>query len=204
MTALQDLIGIRSFGAALRGVVAVASTHGEQLLAATAKSDDHSPPDGLPELRGTSWDLVVRAFQVVYEISDREGRDAVLAEVRDAFPELTAEPLAALSLILERDDVASSRIEGARKRDRFLPVLASTDIALDLRLAEVSGEEVLLPVITCRLEFDENVAGNDAIVFQIPIDALATLSSELLRIQGQLGDVRSRLAPERIPDWALQ
>lgn len=200
MTALERTLGLESYRDSLALAARFASNHREAFT--DSLRFEVEPPAGVAL---KEWSSAVGALRFAYEVAVREGFEGVqqdiTAAVADRFEPLQLESLLEL---LTPDPAVDLRIAGTRERDAMLPNLVNARFSLDLRATnlESEGELELAPTVTLRLEFDEHVAGQDAIAFQVPLWALDELVSDLQLISSRLKRVDSALASAVVPRWA--
>ena len=115
---------------------------------------------------------------------------AALVGVKPFVPEHISEFFSSLPE-LDNNDLMTDAIEIA-------PNLVGANLQSDLRVVLDSNnlEYRLVPVVFARLEFDEPVAGQQALFIQITEDSLAELEQEIQKTKGILQIVRSRLGSD--------
>ncbi|MDQ1059754.1 hypothetical protein QFZ23_003655 [Arthrobacter globiformis] len=203
MTALKDLLEIPSFAAALRGAASIDPEYRQLLLMSMGESLQELP-EGVRLPAETSWKRIVSAFSLAYDTAEKEGRENVLKDLRQADEDFTEAEIENLSLLLEGDPAVDEQLSGIRQRDHFLPIFQGMSLALDLRVLDFEGGTKLAPLITARMHFDEPMAGVEPVVFQIPVRAVRGLIDRLEKIATQAQGIRKTLDSTSIPDWAMQ
>lgn len=198
MSSLKTTLRLNSYRENLGAAIRHAQEERGSLLAALRFGV--SAPDDVDAYR---WSGMVGALRFAYEAGLRDDRDDVALDIRTAFADtFSNEQLDRFLELLEEDDLADERIEGTRMRDALLPNMVNTNFSTDLRILPVPGAlPVVAPVVTARLEFDEHIAGQDSLVFQIPVEALSDLIEEL---QHTLDAIRSLSSTQEVtlPNWS--
>ena len=198
MTAVEALMNLSSFQTAVRRILEIADSRGDDLRASLVNptsaptTEDESSP---------GWFEAERAFAILYETAGRESLEGVLSDVAGG---LKDEPdLENLRRLLRPVEAFDQRVAATRHRDAFLPVLVASSVSLDFRVIPPPQDKILLPVVTVRLSFDESVGGNESIVFQIPIDGLKNITREFSTLSGLIGEISGDIGEYRVPDWAI-
>lgn len=202
MTTVGSMLALPSFRESLNDVLARAAEM-ESVLRSSLTSETPVSA-GARGLDDEDWKRAVAAYRLVWEIAHREGRDEVLADIEEGFPSLSPETSVALRNLLADSPDAASRIRGIRKRDRFLPILTSAEMSLDLRFIEFSETKTVAPVVTARFEFDESVGTGEAISFQVPLGQLDALVKQAKQLQVQLAGLGESLSSVTLVSWALE
>jgi len=200
MTTLERTLGLDSYRESLSHAAKLAPKQAERL--AEALRYEVSAPD---DVKASDWSSAVGALRYAYEVAVREGFEAVQNDISAALAtEMDSSALQALLRLLAEDDAVAQRIAGTRERDAVLPNLVNARFALDLRAIALDGDDdlQLAPTITVRLEFDEHVAGQDAITFQVPLWALDELAADLSRISARVRKIDADLPTATVPVWA--
>lgn len=202
MSSAQTMLTIESFRDSVATVVSLASEHGDLLQDSLTIGIPANPT----KLSEGDWRLAASAYRLLWEIGARESPDSVVQDVRVALPDALASDLNALERLLTSDAASSDRVRGVRRRDQFLPILTEARVTVDLRILdlEADGAEVLAPVVVARLDFDEPIAGSDAIIFQVPLGQLAPLAESLAHAAAQIRRATESLSGYQVPPWALE
>ena len=125
-------------------------------------------------------------------IDRREDRDRALTDFASEF-ELESFAVERFSSLLsplprlEAQDVRNTAISLA-------PTIVNTQLYSDLRvIGEVPGGDwALVPVVVARIEFDEAIAGQQALFVQLTEDSLTQLKQNLEQAETTLRDIRDR------------
>jgi hypothetical protein len=111
------------------------------------------------------------ALTTLRGIRDTEGLPALLEDISQTVGQQGASASKVIEEILVESpqEALQRRIEDVQRSG--LPVLTRLSVDVDLRVAAPEGtgqsDFGLVPVLIIRLEFDETIAGQDAIVFQV-------------------------------------
>ncbi|MCI4012358.1 hypothetical protein [Brevibacterium sp. ZH18] len=199
MTSLQRLLDLASY----RQALTVAFEHGvafsDELRSGLAW-DIESPI----EVDSEEWSASIDALRVAFEVGSREGFDSVKEEVSESIPELSNPQREVLDKIIQPYAAGVERLRGLQSRDSFLPNLMRSALSIDLQLLETGGEvgAQVAPVVTARFDFDEHVAGQDAISFRIPLSALEELSEDLAEVHSRIRRLSDSEIAVEVPRWA--
>lgn len=202
MTSLERTLSAGSYRESLVLAAQFAADQPEALM--DSLRFETNAPEGID---GTDWSSASAALRFAYEVAVREGFAPVRADIEQALHSTAdSEKLTALLALVREDDLVAQRIAGTRQRDGMLPNLVSHRVSLDFRT--VSSDDIdngieLAPTVIARFEFDEHVAGQEAVVFQIPLWALEELAEDLQEARNRLTDVDRMLRTATIPKWAL-
>ena len=165
------------------------------------------PPDDLNEfemacnLKGQGRQVLAVAYAIrsaVEGIDQKEHRDRDLIdfasqlEVESFAVERFSSLLSPLPR-LEAQDVRSTAIALA-------PTMVNTQLYSDLRvISEAPGIKwALVPVVVARLEFDEPVAGQQALFIQLTEESFADLKRQVERMEKTLQAIRERFGDQII------
>lgn len=200
MTALTSMLRIASYRDALRDALRRA-VEGE-LDFPSALSGEASLPDGLSR---DDWSAVVGSIRVAYEISRRESVEGVINDVADTFQWSEGEPeLVALASALKENPQAERIIDGARRRDALLPNVLGVDVSIDLRVVSDASSDAIdvAPIAVVRINFDEHVAGQDAVFFQVPVGRLRELAESFTSAADLARRAVDSPSALNVPTWA--
>ncbi len=158
-------------------------------------------------LTDEDWLGVRTAFRLLYQTAEREGLTETLADVRSEMAEQLADAqYVQLEQILTPDPETTQGLLAKRERDSFLPNLVGSSRTLDLRVlgsGSEAGRLVVAPVGLLRLEFDEPVAGQDALSFQLSKSAVEGLLTDLEELRVLFQVAEGATAPQvDIAPWA--
>lgn len=130
---------------------------------------DPDAEDMVPEDLGEAYS----ALAVVRSIAGNEGFDALVQDVRTAYPDSTE----AIDTLAPYFSPMEGEIEARTIREvetETLPIIVGGRVSLDYRVSRSSDDKIkLVPLFVARINFDETVAGADAVTFQASAYALA-------------------------------
>ncbi|UYC80978.1 hypothetical protein [Curtobacterium poinsettiae] len=150
------------------------------------------------------------AVRFAYQAASQDGVDAVIDDVKTVMKdELSDEHVDALRAIITPTEQIDRRQQGVRVREGFLPNLVGAALTLDLRVVEPTGDQAdgveVVPVVLVRLELDEQVGGQEAIIFQLTGSGLDDFTEDLVKIRAGLRAVSASVTPSiTVPDWARE
>jgi len=203
MTALRPTLRLAGFQSSLKQALEVDN----RTIAAESLKRDVPRPERLSD---DDWVGLQAAIRFAYQAASQDGVEAVIEDVKRVMKDdLTSDDLDALQAIVTQSDVVDRRQQGLRVRDGFLPSLVGASLTLDLRVIEPTdpqeGGVEVAPVVLARLEFDEQVAGQEGIVFQMTGATLDEFTEDLLKLRKGLSFLTSQVTPTiRVPDWARE
>lgn len=198
-TSLSQFLVLDSYAFALRAFLESTPEDDasiRQLLGDLETSEPESQADF------ARWRMI-RALRVAYDVAASEGLDETIHDILDAIAEITDEQEARLRTLLEPSPELSQRLDLSKIRDGFLPILRIVRMALDLRVAESSESAKLLPLVTARFAFDDNVGAGDSVVFQIPLSVLDSLHEDIAQMRSRIDSLPSVLRTATLDDSLL-
>jgi hypothetical protein len=192
LSSLTNFLSIPGFRNALKALMALQAKRPEE--AATLRNFE------LPDDPSLEVTLASRAFTTLYQMARQEGVEPLLRDIADA--DLgSPDELRSLGELLAEDSDATLRLQAVKLLDGFMPILQSAQLSLDLRVLDLAEGRKLLPYVTVRLQFDEDVNGNSSTVFQLPVAALDELTLDLDNMRGRLSALRGDMTDSSIPAW---
>ena len=190
------LLAVESFRESLRALLTLTPEQLRGVAAAAETESGFEPTDqiirGLHEALGISEKDIGNALAVCSFLYDglREAEDpeGLVRELGDIAPGLGIADLPskrdALRHVFRRNEAYDRRTIRRRTAESVLPVLESVWLCCDLRAVPsepTAHAPRYVPVIMARLGFDEPIAGQEAIFFQMTEEALAKLTSDVQR-----------------------
>jgi len=203
MTSLRSTLKITGFQLSLKQAL---EPENRQLAAQTLLRDV-----GRPErINDEDWVGLRAAVRFAYQAAAQDGAEAVLEDVKQVMQDqLDPEALESLRLIITPSKEVDRRQQGVRVREGFLPNLLGASLTLDLRVVEPKGNHgagvEVVPIVLARLELDEQVGGQEAIIFQLNGTTLDEFTEELLELRQGLRALSGGVTPTiSVPDWARE
>jgi hypothetical protein len=190
------LLAIDSFRESLRALLALTPEQLDRFAAAGQTENGFEPTDqlirALHQALGISEKDIGSALTICSFLYDglRDARNAegLVRELGEIATELGITDVPskedALNRLFRRNEAYDRRTMRRRTAEAALPVLESVWLYCDLRAvpSEPQAEAPrYVPVITARLKFDETIAGQDGIFFQMTEEALDRLASDVQR-----------------------
>jgi hypothetical protein len=189
-------LAIQSFRDSLRSLLMLTPEQVHELRRAAETENGFEPTDelirGLHERLQISEKDSATALSVCYFLYERleAGRDAgaLVGELGEIASELGIDDFPrkaeALRRLFSPNEAYDRPTIRRRTAESVLPVLESVWLYCDLRA--VAGEAATeapryVPVIVARLRFDEPIAGQEAICFQMTEETLSRLASDVQR-----------------------
>jgi hypothetical protein len=160
---------------------------------------DAGPPPAELAVDAAAWTESAAAIRTLYQLAARIGVSNLVSELAELVgTDPASNPrLAALLTWLEprQEDVEAEAID--RAQTSMLPVLTSASATIDFRVVDVANEAGLrlVPVLVIRLTFDEHVAGNDAIVFQVGPGEVDQFVDELQLARTRASELSLQIPP---------
>ncbi len=190
------LLAMESFRGSLRALLSLTPEQLDRFAAAAETENGLEPTDqlirGLHEALGISEKDIASVLTVssfLHEgLRQAENGEGLVREFAEIATELGIPDFApkqdALKRLFRPNEAYARRIIRRRTAEAALPVLESVWLYCDLRAvaAEPTAEAPrYVPVIMARLKFDEPIAGQEAIFFQMTEEALERLASDVQR-----------------------
>ena len=190
------LLAVESFRESLRALLTLTPDQLHRVAAAAESENGFEPTDqlirGLHEALGISEKdsaSVLAVCSFLYEgLREAGNAEGLVRELAEIATELGIADLPskqdALKDLFRRNEAYDRRTMRRRTAESVLPVLESVWLYCDLRAvaAEPTAEAPrYVPVVVARLKFDEPIAGQEAIFFQMTEEALAKLTSDVQR-----------------------
>jgi len=190
------LVAIESFRESLRALLALTPEELDRFAAAGETENGFEPTDqlirGLHEALGISEKDIGNALAVcsflyegVREAPNAEGLVGELAELATELGITDFPPKQdALKHLFRRNEAYDRRTMRRRTAESVLPVLETVWLYCDLRAVPsepTADAPRYVPVIMARLKFDEPIAGQEGIFFQMTEEALIKLASDVQR-----------------------
>jgi hypothetical protein len=200
MTTASAMVSLESFRSAIRPVLASSPENLPIFRASLAGSH----PTEMPGIAPLEMPRAISAYRLLWDIASKEGITEVIDELMDAFPGLSRSFLEGL---LQTDPRMTERVRGIRTRDGFLPLLTESHLSLDVRIIEPTGTTDaawMVPVVTARLEFDEDVGASSVVVFQLPLPDIDELIDALSLMKQRISRIESTIESATVPDWAIE
>jgi hypothetical protein len=201
MTSLRPTLRIAGFQSSLKQALAPENL----LLMAQSLRRDVQRPERITD---EDWVGIRASIRFAYQAASQDGLDAVLADVRDVMKDqLSDDELDRLASLITPTEEVDRRQEGVRVREGFLPNLIGASLTLDLRVVEPKGDQgpavEVVPVVLARLELDEQIGGQEAVVFQLSGLTLDEFMADLTKLQDGLRALTARDTPTiTVPEWA--
>jgi len=175
-------------------------------LAADSLRRDVPQPE---RLSAEDWAGIIASVRFAYKSAVQDGLEPVLQDIREQMTDLSEDDLAFLSEVLTPDPAIDRRQEGVRVREGFLPNLVGASLTLDLRVIDPqvsAGTDVeVVPVAMMRLLFDEPVAGQEAVTFQLAGPTLEAFSEDLLQLRSSFNAISATTEPKfSVAPWARE
>ena len=190
------LLAMDSFRESLRALLSLTPEQLDRLAAAGETENGLEPTDqlirGLHEALGISEKDIASVLTVSSFLHDglreAENAEGLVRQLGEIATDLGITDLPskqdALKRLFRRNEAYDRRTIRRRTAEAALPVLESVWLYCDLRAvaAEPTAEAPrYVPVIMARLKFDETIAGQEAIFFQMTEEALDRLASDVQR-----------------------
>jgi hypothetical protein len=190
------LLAMESFRESLRALLTLTPEQLDRLAAAGETENGFEPTDqlirALHDALGISEKdigTVLAVCSFLHEgLRQAENGEGLVRQFAEIAPELgipNFDPKRdALKRLFRPNEAYSRRIIRRRTAEAALPVLETVWLYCDLRAvaAEPTAEAPrYVPVIMARLKFDETMAGQEAIFFQMTEEALDRLASDVQR-----------------------
>lgn len=196
---LWRIAGFRSSFASLNAL-------SEERIEAISKAFKEEEDLGLlsATLTGDEGDHVqhsVSVLQTLSRVRDQDGIEDLVADVEALAGDAGIKAAHVIRTVLREDPQQAERRRYEIAQHSGLPVLVSMSVEVDFRVAPplsgTSDQPKLVPVLIVRLVFDEEVGGQDAIVFQVDEQRVGDLSSMLEKADGLRSSVL-KLLPESL------
>jgi len=192
---LWKLSGFRNSFAALQTLTPEGVSILMQAVEGSGNLDDLAADRSSSEL--DQLRIALPVLRTLRGIRDADGLGALLDDIEaNAGPASEPAKKAIEAILAETPAEARQRRINYVQRSA-LPVLTRLSVDVDLRAASSganSDEDFgLVPVLVVRLEFDENVAGSDAIVFQVTEEDAAELVKTIARTTKLRKEILSRV-----------
>jgi len=159
-------------------------------------ADPGPPPSGL-QVDEATWNQAAAALSTLYDLAGGLGVRAVVTELGELLGrDPQSDPQMKQLLTWLRPSRHDSETQSAlRAQVSFLPVVTSASATVDFRTTEVAneGDLKLVPVLIVRLNFDEPVAGSEAIVVQLSPGGLNEVIQTLQGAVKQADDLIAQL-----------
>jgi hypothetical protein len=203
MTAFTEFWDIASFRSAF---ISLIKSPEPTIQALRAALDEGSLPSSPPEGSGVSADVWLGSRSTVRTllyIRDGDGYTALLSDVSQMVEAPDKErAMEVIQQLLELDS-ETEQLNLVRNTQRAgLPVLENLSAEVDFRVVPSlsEGEPTLAPVYVVRLTFDEDVAGSNAIVFQVAEDAISIVLQRLEEAKELRASIARRLSRDLLHD----
>ena len=145
--------------------------------------DDLPPVASDPSISANIWSRTRAVVQTLLSVRDDVGFAALIDDVQQRVHSLpySERAVAIVRQLFEVDPQTEQASLIRRAQYSALPVLVNLTVDVDFRVAASrdSATTSLVPLYIFRLTFDENIAGSDAIVFQVPGDQSDTILRRL-------------------------
>lgn len=203
------MLGIPSFMASLKALLSLTPDQMRQFRSLLEQQEDVSYNDSLVTRAADALSVkigtvseIVRVYDFLYQrASSVEDFRALandlaqLAEEQGLSTDGKAEALQTLVApipVVDRANVIRGTLQS------LMPILQGWSFHCELRAVSdpVGNLKGYIPVVAARFDFDEPIAGQAGIAFQIPDEALASLAGEISRIQLLLSQVKDREAKQ--------
>lgn len=199
MTTVIRLLEVDTYRAGIVAALRLSESHLSTLRQSLAGRNEI--PEGVPE---SEWDKAVKSFRVTYQIGLNEGFEQVREDIESSIDTADADRHALRNLVVEDQSISAALI-GREARGRYLPNLVESALSVDLQIVDggFSAESVAVaPVVTARFEFDEHLAGQDAVTFRIPLDALVALPKKIEDAIDKIQSLSEAPVNFTVPEWA--
>lgn len=199
----------KSFRDAVRALLSLDDGQMEVLVQATRGEQGFDPSDATAGPVGQALgpaaeqlSLILSVCGFLYETARSRGlsSEAIVAELGEMAQALGIEAFeqkrAMLLRLFEPNESYDRRRQATRAASLGLPVLENAYFFCDLRgVSNAAGGGVagFVPLVIARLEMDEPIAGQDAIVIQLTESGLADLEAKLRSARELLDSIKSEL-----------
>lgn len=159
-------------------------------------------PSTPPEGSGVSSDEWLRARSMVRTLAairDDEGLAPLLGDIGQTIEGIKGvdgeQAINMTRQLLELDPETEQLNLIRRAQYSALPVLVNLSVEVDFRAVPSINDEgpTLAPVYIVRLTFDEDIAGSDAVVFQVPEDATEIVRRRLEEAKNLRASIAAKL-----------
>lgn len=149
----------------------------------------------------------VPVLQALVQIRNSDGLDDLIADLERLTDGSSSDKLIPLiRRLLSEGDAERDRRRIHEVQHSVLPLLERMTISVDFRTAPASRDHspaVVVPVLLVSMAFDEQIGGNESIVFQVPDRVAKDLPNLLKRADAARSEMISRLGRENLPSGLL-
>lgn len=200
-----SLLGVESFRASIRQLLGLTAEQLGQVRDAVEAEKTISVTDSLIVRVGQAWELseieamkTLSISSFLYEhVATEEDTEALVSDLREVATGLDIGDFPskeeALKRLFSPIPAYDRQVVRSRTIESPMPVLDSWSLYCDLRVVPKEGGTELMgyvPVIVARLRFDEPIAGQDGMFFQITEETLKRFLADVERIGGILEQVK--------------